>query len=722
MGNPEGAGAKECDHALPVPGAVGKKNEARRMNSPFLPQALIGLLFATPLFAQGPPLFRADWGQGFASADLGHYPATGSGGGASCVSPVANPYPNPKLTSGPFTNCTIGSSLSVNSPFQGQLIDSFLNGQGIKPSESGVNIATVTRGNIVATATVSSFNDSSMVFAPFAGTNSYYYQEDLPSGVSPGGTLSLKFHIQGSAAKFGSLSVFFSLVSDDPSQQVGLGAPILVGGLNPGTVNLEVDTPPLVIGPSGTYSIFITVTAIQSGVGTSTVQVSTATYVALGDSFAAGDGDKPYGSGPGDQDCRRSAQGVPIRLNQPLGLIFVACTGAAIATLSASGPTPAQPTAQLDNLDSSTSLVTVMIGGNDALLFPSTIFCLVGPVLAFAGAAPGYQSGVPCANQHIKPGDGGIANGLTAVLATLHAPLAGLYQTIRARAPNARVLVLTYPNPFASLGDDAPICAGTGGLLSSADEKFLWKAIDSVNQVIVSAASGIAEVVDLNRDANSQFPFHGVCRQNNNWFLTPAQAPLDLTATLHPDSSGEAEMTRIVLAKLAGGAPSGTGFNVGPSQNVSTQANVSAGQGTALFSSSWPGSDIVMSLVSPSGRVFNRTTISPDLEHEAGSTFEVYRIVAPEAGTWTVNFFGANVAPSGEQLNFRFAVVPRAPGDADGDGVATCTDLAIVKASFGKRAGQPGFDRRADLNGDGVVDIRDLSAVAQQLLSGTTCH
>ena len=58
----------------------------------------------------------------------------------------------------------------------------------------------------------------------------------------------------------------------------------------------------------------------------------------------------------------------------------------------------------------------------------------------------------------------------------------------------------------------------------------------------------------------------------------------------------------------------------------------------------------------------------------------------------------------------------------NGDGTVNCDDIAIVKASMGKRVGEPGFDPRADVNGDGVVNIRDLSAVAQRLLTGTKCN
>jgi hypothetical protein len=61
-------------------------------------------------------------------------------------------------------------------------------------------------------------------------------------------------------------------------------------------------------------------------------------------------------------------------------------------------------------------------------------------------------------------------------------------------------------------------------------------------------------------------------------------------------------------------------------------------------------------------------------------------------------------------------------GDANGDSVVDCADLAIVKASVGKRTGQTGFDARADLTGDGLVDARDLAYVSQRLPKGTVCN
>jgi len=60
-------------------------------------------------------------------------------------------------------------------------------------------------------------------------------------------------------------------------------------------------------------------------------------------------------------------------------------------------------------------------------------------------------------------------------------------------------------------------------------------------------------------------------------------------------------------------------------------------------------------------------------------------------------------------------------GDANGDGEVNCLDLYAVKAAFGKRTGQPGFNPSADLNHDGIVNVLDLSIVSRAVPVGTTC-
>ena len=61
-------------------------------------------------------------------------------------------------------------------------------------------------------------------------------------------------------------------------------------------------------------------------------------------------------------------------------------------------------------------------------------------------------------------------------------------------------------------------------------------------------------------------------------------------------------------------------------------------------------------------------------------------------------------------------------GDLNGDMKVDCSDLSIVKSGFGTSTGQPGFDARADVNFDGVINIRDLAFVSQRLPVGTICR
>jgi hypothetical protein len=60
-------------------------------------------------------------------------------------------------------------------------------------------------------------------------------------------------------------------------------------------------------------------------------------------------------------------------------------------------------------------------------------------------------------------------------------------------------------------------------------------------------------------------------------------------------------------------------------------------------------------------------------------------------------------------------------GDVNGDGKVNCEDIAIIKADFGEKRGQPGYNARADMNNDGVISILDLAIVSRLLPVGMTC-
>jgi hypothetical protein len=61
-------------------------------------------------------------------------------------------------------------------------------------------------------------------------------------------------------------------------------------------------------------------------------------------------------------------------------------------------------------------------------------------------------------------------------------------------------------------------------------------------------------------------------------------------------------------------------------------------------------------------------------------------------------------------------------GDVNGDGSVNCGDMSLVKSAIGKRLSQIGFDARADVTLDGVIDVRDLAYVSQRLPVGAICR
>ena len=60
-------------------------------------------------------------------------------------------------------------------------------------------------------------------------------------------------------------------------------------------------------------------------------------------------------------------------------------------------------------------------------------------------------------------------------------------------------------------------------------------------------------------------------------------------------------------------------------------------------------------------------------------------------------------------------------GDVNGDGIVSCADLAAARGAIGLRRGAPGYAPTADFDGNGAIDLRDISSVAKLLPAGTRC-
>jgi cysteine-rich repeat protein len=117
-------------------------------------------------------------------------------------------------------------------------------------------------------------------------------------------------------------------------------------------------------------------------------------------------------------------------------------------------------------------------------------------------------------------------------------------------------------------------------------------------------------------------------------------------------------------------------INIQPQGTFTTRTTIFQFTAQATFSSSWMGSDIVMTLITPSGGVIDRDTIAEDVEHVLGDTYESYTITGPEAGEWTVELLGADVPEEGEDVSLAIMMIQ---SDSDDDGVIdeedNCVDI-----------------------------------------------
>ncbi len=167
-------------------------------------------------------------------------------------------------------------------------------------------------------------------------------------------------------------------------------------------------------------------------------------YVALGDSYSSGVGVGDEGGG-----CDQSPNAYPglwAAANAPASYVDAACSGATTADVSAS---------QLSALNTSTTLVSITIGGNDE---------------NFAGIMEdcNLYGDDTCVSEIQAAEDDAQAN--------LPGKLAALYGQISGDAPNARVVVLDYPQ-FYDLSSD---CVG----LSQTKRTKIDEGIDVLDGIL----------------------------------------------------------------------------------------------------------------------------------------------------------------------------------------------------------------------------------------------
>ncbi|SCL15863.1 Lysophospholipase L1 [Micromonospora nigra] len=215
-------------------------------------------------------------------------------------------------------------------------------------------------------------------------------------------------------------------------------------------------------------------------------------YVALGDSYSSG-----VGAGPYDwSGCLRSQKSyAPLwaAANDVDSFRFAACGGAVTADVIND---------QVSSLSSSTTMVTITIGGNDAGFADVITSCRFGSTSKCTDA---------------------VNESKAFATATLPGRLDRTYAAIRERAPNARLIVLGYPRLFET---------GWCGLLAMSSYKrtILNQAADVLATVISDRAAAAGATF---ADTRPTFAGHGVCA-DDPWIRDVS----GVIEAYHPNSAG----------------------------------------------------------------------------------------------------------------------------------------------------------------------------------------
>jgi lysophospholipase L1-like esterase len=232
---------------------------------------------------------------------------------------------------------------------------------------------------------------------------------------------------------------------------------------------------------------------------TGPAQAAGPAYVALGDSYSAGNGAGNYDSASGD--CHRSFSAYPYlwkNAHAPSSFSDVACSGAVTADVLNN---------QLGPLNSSTGLVTLTIGGNDAGFSDVMTTCVTG-------------TDSSCVSR--------VNTAETFVRNTLPGRLDAVYDAIRAKAPNAHVVVLGYPDMYTL----NVFCIG----MSATKHQKIDEAADLIDTT--TAARAAAHGFSFG-DVRSTFKGHELCSGDDylhSLVISPSWESYHPTATGH--SSG----------------------------------------------------------------------------------------------------------------------------------------------------------------------------------------
>ena len=258
-----------------------------------------------------------------------------------------------------------------------------------------------------------------------------------------------------------------------------------------------------------TASVVVSMTAASLLAMAPTATATTGGYAALGDSYSSG-----LGAGSTSGSCDQSSEAYgPLwdAANSPSSFDFAACSGATTADVIDS---------QVPTISSSTTLVSITVGGDD-IGFSSTMeTCILDGTSSCVSAVDSDEATAE---------------------STLPAKLDATITAIQAAAPNARIVMLDYPE-FYDLSKSSS-CTG----LSTTSRTAIDTGIDELDSLIEQAANSYSGVTFA--DVRSEFSGHEIC-DSSAWLHSTNL--LDLDESYHPTATGQQDGYLVALDDAIG--------------------------------------------------------------------------------------------------------------------------------------------------------------------------
>ncbi|GAA3767772.1 SGNH/GDSL hydrolase family protein [Microbacterium kribbense] len=262
---------------------------------------------------------------------------------------------------------------------------------------------------------------------------------------------------------------------------------------------------------------------------------TTTTYVAFGDSEAAGTGNLPYA----DTACLRSQKSYPMLLAATFGPVAsYACSGATTADVRGQ----ILAAARAGDLGADTRMVTLTVGVNDI------DFGGVGWEQMLIGC-----NSAPDAATCVQTALGAAVGSLFALTGKIGTTVGA----IRQAAPHARILVTGYPLLFGQVTDSCSIGAyqGTPVKLSSAYTTLIDTGLTVLNSMIATGVAGYATASGdpgvSYVDVTATFAGHGLCDTGDRWISGLVSGQANAVRSLHANAPGQQAFARVLAMAAA---------------------------------------------------------------------------------------------------------------------------------------------------------------------------